>query len=573
MLPVDAGGGGMRLTRGSAPPPPRVPPFAALALALAACQGSDPRSPASGSAARASDPDPRFSARRLLAHVEFLASDELEGRLPGARGGALAAEYLAAQVKSFGLEPGAGGGTYMQPVPLVGIETARESTIRLTAPGGSAELRYLEDFVGADETLAERTRIEAPLVFVGFGIVAPEHGWDDYAGVDVRGKIVLILANEPGYDDPASTHFAGQALTYYGRWTYKFEEAARRGAAGALLVHTDEAAGYGWAVVKSSWGRERPYVRSEGEPALSMAAWITAASARAAFASAGLDWDARRADAGRPGFRAAETPITASVEAGASLRSVPTANVLACLRGSDPALASEAVVFTAHYDHLGVGEAEDGDSIYNGAIDNGSGCAAVLEVARVLASLPDRPRRSILFAFVTAEEGGLRGSDFLARNLPPSIERFVANINIDAISLDGDPAEIVALGRERSTLGEAVARAAVKAGVAIGADRDPRQGYFFRSDHFSFAKVGVSAVSLNTGLVYAGKPDAWGREREAEYRRRRYHRPSDEFDPTWDGVAGAKLASIALEIGLDVANANTPPAYHPGDEFARATSR
>lgn len=475
MLPVDAGGGGMRLTRGSAPPPPRVPPFAALALALAACQGSDPRSPASGSAARASDPGPRFSARRLLAHVEFLASDELEGRLPGARGGALAAEYLAAQVKSFGLEPGAGGGTYVQPVPLVGIETARESTIRLTAPGGSAELRYLEDFVGADETLAERTRIEAPLVFVGFGIVAPEHGWDDYAGVDVRGKIVLILANEPGYDDPASTLFAGQTLTYYGRWTYKFEEAARRGAAGALLVHTDEAAGYGWAVVKSSWGRERPYVRSEGEPALSMAAWITAASARAAFASAGLDWDARRADAGRPGFRAAETPITASVEAGASLRSIPTANVLACLRGSDPALAGEAVVFTAHYDHLGVGEA--------------------------------------------------------------------------------------------------VARAAVKAGVAIGADRDPRQGYFFRSDHFSFAKVGVPAVSLNTGLVYAGKPDAWGREREAEYRRRRYHRPSDEFDPAWDGVAGAKLASIALEIGLDVANANTPPAYHPGDEFARATSR
>jgi Zn-dependent M28 family amino/carboxypeptidase len=563
--------------------------LAALAFAAGAagCRSGDekPNDPKSAAAPRAAakpapgtitvepkafDRDPRFSPNRILASVRFLASDSLEGRLPGAHGGALATEYLASQAKAMGLEPGAADGTYLQAVPLVGIDTQPTSTMSLDAPGKPGRpLRWLEDFVGADETLAATTRFEGPVVFVGYGIVSPEYQWNDYAGTDVRGKVVMILANEPGRSDPNNPLFAGPALTYFGRWTYKFEEAARQGAAGALLIHTDEAAGYAWTVVRSSWGRERPYPKPESHQ-LSAAAWIQESVASDALARAGLDLASLRAKAEERGFKAIPTDLTAHFDWTAKTREIPTHNVLALLPGSDPARAQEAIVYSAHYDHLGVATPENGDAIYNGAVDNASGCGAVLEIARAFAATTPRPPRSILFAWVTAEEGGLRGSEYLARHSTFPPERIVANLNLDGVPMDGDPTEIVALGRERSTLGPLVARVAASLGLSIAADRDPRQGYFFRSDHFSFAKVGIPSLSINAGTLYFGKPESWGQERYEDYRKNRYHRPSDEFDPSWDGVVPAKLAEFAFLLGLDLARSDAIPTYLPGDEFRAA---
>lgn len=534
---------------------------------------SEPAPPAV--APRPFDGDPRFSPQRILAATQFLASDELEGRAPGERGGLLAVEYLASRAKALGLEPCAEGGSFLQPVPLVGVTTQPGSAIELAAPSQQGvALRWLEDFVGTDETLAASVEFEAPVVFVGYGIVAPEQNWNDYDGADVRGKVVMILANEPGRNDPnAKDLFAGEALTYYGRWTYKYEEATRQGARGALLAHSDEAAGYGWTVVRSSWGREHPYPRRGEEHALSLASWIRGDAAREAVERAGLSWDSLAARAEQRRFRAVDTGLTARVRLRSATRDIPTHNVLALLPGADPERAKEAVVYTAHHDHLGVGDPENGDAIYNGAVDNASGCAALLEIARAFAEAPARPPRSILFAWVTAEEGGLRGSEHFAQHPTFPRERIVANLNLDGIPLDGDPTQIVALGWDRSTLRPLVESTAISMGMSVAPDRDPRQGYFFRSDHFNFAKIGVPALSLNAGFAYYGKPESWGHERYEDYRKNRYHRPGDAFDPSWDGTAPAKLAEFAFRLGEALARGADLPTYLPGDPFRAAQPR
>ncbi|MBI3820880.1 MAG: M28 family peptidase [Planctomycetes bacterium] len=514
-----------------------------------------------------------LNPENIRAHVAFLADDALEGRLPGARGGDLAAKYIATQAALLRLAPGGENHSYYQNVPLIGIDTTSTSTVSLDCPGKPGEkLKYLEDFVGADETLRESTRFEGQVVFVGYGIVAPEYQWNDYAGVDVRGKVVLILANEPGRDDPNSKLFAGPALTYYGRWTYKFEEATRRGAGGALLIHTDEAAGYGWPVVRNSWGRERPYPGPEGRHALSCAAWITERAAQDALARAGLDILKLRSQAEAPGFAAIPTNISASFEMNAKTRPIPTQNVVAVLPGSDPARAGEYIIFSAHYDHLGFATPENGDSICNGAVDNASGCAALLEVARVFAEGP-RPSRSILFTWVTAEEGGLRGSEYFAFHPTVDPSKIIANLNMDGLPMSGDPLEVAPLGYDRSSMRQIIQNTAAELGLTIINDRNPAQGYFFRSDHFSFAKIGVPAISVGAGYKYKGHPESWGREREETYRKEHYHRPSDNYDPSWDCVAPARLAQFCYCIGLRLANSTFVPAYNPGDEFARAPRR
>lgn len=505
---------------------------------------------------------------RIRAHTAYLADDLLEGRLPGARGGALAAKYLAAQAEALGLAPG-NGNSYYQNVPLVGIETNRGGTITLDAPGNpSMTLQYLDDFVGADETLHDKTRFEAACVFVGYGIVAPELNWNDYEGVDVRGKVVVILANEPGHDDPNATIFGGRALTYYGRWTYKFEEAARRGAAGALLIHTDASAGYNWTVVRNSWGRERPYPVPDGAHALSAACWITNDAATKAFHAAGLDLPGLRARAGKPGFRPIQTPLSATFDWTAGTRPIATQNVVAVVPGSDPVLKNEYIIYTAHYDHLGIVAPENGDSICNGAVDNAGGCATVLEIARCVASGP-RPRRSVMFAWVTAEEGGLRGSEYFASHPTVPAGSIIANINIDGIPLSGDPQDVSPLGGQRSTLEAVITKEAERMQLNIVGDRDPSQGYFFRSDHFSFAKTGVPAVNVGLGYNFHGQTEAAGREREQNYRRDRYHRPADQMDPAWDFVAPARLGQFCMRLGLALANSTFRPEYKPGDEFAK----
>lgn len=507
---------------------------------------------------------------RIRAHAAFLADDLLEGRLPGTRGGELAAKYIAAQAASIGLQPGAGNNSYFQKVPLVGIDTDRSSTMTIGLPGESAPaLHYLEDFVGADESLHDKTRLEGQVIFVGHGIVAPEYQWNDYEGVDVRGKVVIILANEPGYDDPNSKLFAGPALTYYGRWTYKFEEATRQGAAGALLIHSDASAGYGWTVVRNSWGRERPYPDTEGRHALSAAAWITEKAGAEALARGGLDIIKLRESAAKPGFRPISTNLSASFDWKAKTRDIPTQNVVAVLPGADAALANQYIIYTAHFDHLGLATPENGDGICNGAVDNASGCATVLEIARVMANGP-RPRRSVLFVWVTAEEGGLRGSEYYAFHPTVPAGALMANLNIDGIPMSGDPLEVAPLGYDRSTLAPLVRNTAGSMGLSIIPDRNPAQGYFFRSDHFSFAKVGVPAISFGLGYKYKGKADNWGREREEEYRRDRYHRPADNYDPSWDCVAPARLGEFCYKLGMDAANSAEIYSYNPGDEFAKA---
>ncbi len=511
---------------------------------------------------------PQLDPERIRPHLQFLAHDLLEGRAPGTRGGDLAAEYLATQAKILGLQPSGDDGGWYQAVPLVGIETKVGSTLRFDAPNAKGPaLRLLEDFVATDETLAAATSIDAPVVFAGYGIVSPENGWDDYAGVDVAGKVVLLLANEPGRDDP--TLFGGPALTYSGRWTYKYEEAARQGAVGAILVHTDESAGYGWSVVRNSWGRERPYP-PPAEGALRMAAWVQQAAAREALGRVGMDLDDLIARAEKRGFRAVRTALVASARLEANTRAIETKNVLALAPGADLERAMDVIVFTAHYDHLGVATPENGDAIYNGAVDNASGCATLLEIARLWTALPERPPRTALFAWVTAEEGGLRGSQHYARNptVPPG--RIVANVNVDGLPLVGEPAEIAPLGYDRSTLRSDVERAAAALDLGVVPDRHPEQGYFFRSDHFSFAKIGVPAISVNAGRLYRGEAEDAGERREAEYRKLRYHRPADHYEAGFDLRPPAVIGRFCLEVALDLAHRRDLPAYLPGDEFARA---
>lgn len=506
-------------------------------------------------------------AERIRAHVAFLADDLLEGRGPGTRGGALAIRYLEAQARLAGLEPGAADGSYLQAVPLRGVETQASSTLSLDV--GATPLRWLEDFVATDETGSERTEIDAPMVFVGYGISAPEFGWDDYAGVDVRGKVVLMYTNEPGRggatpEDPAL--FGGRALTYFGRWTYKYEEAARRGAKGAILIHTEDTAGYNWNVVRNSWGRERPFP-ADASQALPCAAWVREDVVRSALARTDHPLEELKARAERRGFRAVETGLQARVRLSAKTRSIETYNVLAKLRGSQR--PDEAVVLTAHHDHLGVGSPENGDAIYNGAVDNGTGCATVLELARALAAGP-QPKRSVLFAWVAAEEGGLRGSEHFARNptFPPG--KIVANLNLDGLPVVGEPSNLAPLGYRRSTLRETVERAAAAMDLGLVEERNPEQGYFFRSDHFNFAKIGVPAISIGAGGLYRGEDSAASKAREEDYRARRYHRPDDEYDPSWDFRGCVVLGELTLRCAQELANGSGWPAFIDGDEFQRA---
>ncbi len=455
-------------------------------------------------------------------------------------------------------------------MPLVGIETKPESTLTFTAGETRFEARMFEEFVANAETQKESESLDAPMVFVGYGIVAPEFRWDDFKGVDVKDKVVVMLVNDPPSDDPAL--FGGKALTYYGRWTYKYESAARAGAAGAILIHTDASAGYGWSVVRNSWGRERPYVAlGPGSPrALRLAAWVSEKFGRTILQAAGQDFDAlRRAAAGRD-FRPVPLSLTTHARLLTSIRPVMTWNVIGRLEGSDPKLRGDAVVFTAHYDHLGKGAPEDGDDIYNGAADNASGVATLLETARAFTLLPRHPRRSLLFIACAAEEGGLRGSEFYAGHPVVPASRTAANINMDGTPVWGQPRDFTFLGADRSTLRSVIAEASGALGFTVVPDPHPEQGSFYRSDQFNFAKVGIPAFSIDPGLDYIGKPAGYGSRIWDEYEEKRYHRPKDEYDPGFDLSGSAATARIALFIGERVAQASAMPRWNAGDEFEAA---
>lgn len=505
----------------------------------------------------------------LTAHVRLLAHDLFEGRAPATRGGALAAEYLATQLAVLGVEPAGDHGTYFQEVPIV--EAVVDRNFALSVPGRA--YRYSTDVVAFAGVERPQVHVQGEIVFVGYGIVAPELDWNDYAGADVKGKWVLVMVNDPPPTDEEPDRFGGRALTYYGRWTYKFEEAARQGAAGALLIHTDESATYPWQVVQSSWtGTQFSLPPAPGAPVLGLKAWITNDAAVDLVRRAGRNLDALREAAGRRGFRAVPLGLRAAATLTQRTTRKVSPNVVGKIRGTNDA---EAVVFTAHYDHLGVrpaapGAPADVDRIYNGAYDNASGVAGVLQIAQAFARAPERPGRSIYFLFPTAEEAGLLGAEYWVTNPPLPVARIAANLNVDGLNYLGPTRDLVLLGADRSTLGAMAAVLAAERGRTIGEDQHPERGYFFRSDHFPFAKAGVPALSISEPREFLG-PDAEARRaRQQAYNATHYHQPSDEYDPTWDFSGGVEDLRFLAQLAWRIAAQPDMPAYHDSDPFAQA---
>ncbi|MFZ3214110.1 MAG: M28 family peptidase [Terriglobales bacterium] len=511
-----------------------------------------------------------IDAERIRAHVKFLADDLLEGRGTGQRGGDIAAAYIATQFALDGLKP-AGRGGYLQPVPLVGISTQPETSFTIVPEHGEAIVpRLLEDYVANDESQQPASDIDAPIVFVGYGIEAPEYRWDDYKGVDLRGKVLLMLVNEPPSDDPA--FFAGKALTYYGRWTYKYEEALRRGAVAAILIHKTDMASYGWEVVRNSWSGENSFLKAEG-PQLKAAGWVSFGTARKIAEASGQDLDQWLVRANSRDFRPIPLPLTLKAHMVSKVRSFTSSNVVAMLPGSDPRLRNEAVLYTAHYDHLGIHPGMPGDNIYNGAMDNGTGCGILLELARAYASAALRPKRSILFAAVTAEEQGLRGSEYLGRHPPIPAGKIALDLNYDNLLALGTAEEVEVPGAERTSLYPIVEATARQFELQIRPDPHPESGHYYRSDHFSLARVGIPSFSIKEGDKFKGHNAEWGAQQNLDYEQKRYHRPSDEYRPDMDFSGDAVMARFGFVLGWKAASLPELPEWRAGDEFEAARKK
>ena len=511
----------------------------------------------------------KIDAERIRAHVRFLSHDLLEGRGTGQRGGDIAAQYIATQFALDGLKPAGDNGTYMQKVPMVGITLAPESTFALVpARGSSRELKPLSEFVAHDETQQPESTVNADIVYVGYGIEAPEYQWDDYKGVDVKGKVVLMLVNEPTSDDP--NFFKGKALTYYGRWTYKYEEAARKGAVGVLLIHKTDMASYPWEVVRSSNSGEKSYLKLDGSPRLQVAAWIHLDVARELAGMSGMDIEKMMADARSRSFHPVALAVKLQAHMVNKVRPFESNNVIAMLPGSDANMKAEAVMYTAHYDHLGIRPDMPGDNIYNGAEDNATGCGVVLEMAHAYATAAQRPRRSILFASVTAEEQGLLGSEYLGKHPPIPAGKILLDLNYDDIPAIGSPEEVEVSGSERTTFYPMVQAMAQEFRLTIRPDSHPEAGHYYRSDHFSLARVGIPAFSINEGVKYKGHDAAWGMEQASEYTEKHYHQPSDEYHADMDFTGDAVMARFGFALGWEAASTAKSIGWQKGDEFEAA---
>jgi Zn-dependent M28 family amino/carboxypeptidase len=514
--------------------------------------------------------EPRISPSLIAEHVDVLASDEYLGRGPGQRGGDLAVEYIAGRFEAYGLE--APNGSYLQAIPMVGnTPVAASAQVLLRGPNGTLEPTYLDDFVlNPGDAEANRAEGEAELVFVGYGIDAPENGWDDFDGVDVAGKYILVLVNDPPAPASEASLFGGEAMTYYGRWTYKYEEAARQGALGALIVHETEPASYPWSVVRNGFSGEQfalPLGASEPRPP-ALVGWVTVDLARSLLGLGGLDFDELKADAATRGFAAVETGVTVRASVEASVRRVETANVVGLVPGSER--PDEYILVTSHYDHFGVGAAIDGDSIYNGAYDNASGTALILAMARALADMPRAPARSVLFIATGAEEQGLLGAERYVQMPLFPLEQTVAAINFDEANVWGETTDVTVMGEERTELGPYVRARAAQMGLTIMPEAEPAAGTYFRSDHFPFARAGVPSLYFNHGWRFVGRPDAWGDSLRTDYNANRYHQPSDEILPDFVYDGAAQYGDLALLTILDLAEDDTWPNWLEGQEFKAA---
>lgn len=504
-------------------------------------------------------------------HVRYLSHDLLEGRGTGQRGGEVAAEYIATQFAEYGLKPAGDHGTYMQKVPLVGVTTLPETLFSLVPKRGEAmNLKPLDEYVAYDQTQQPQSDVDADIVFVGYGIEAPEYNWDDYKGTDVRGKVLLMLVNEPPSDDVK--FFKGKALTYYGRWTYKFEEAARKGAVGVILVHQSEMASYPWEVVRNSNSGEKSYLKVEG-PVLKVASWIHLDVAKRLASASGMDLDKMMKDAQSHDFHPAILGAKLKAHMVSKVRNFESNNVVAILPGSDHKVADEAVMYTAHYDHFGIRPDMPGDNIFNGAEDNATGCGILLEVARAYGAAAQRPRRSILFAAVTAEEQGLLGSEYLGKHPPVPAGKISLDLNYDAVMALGAPEEVEVSGAERTNFYPEVQAMAKEFRLAIRPDAMPEAGHFYRSDHFSMARVGVPAFSINEGTKFKGHPDSWGMDQLRDYVEKHYHQPSDEYHPEMDFVGDSAMARFGFALGWEAANLPGLIGWQHGDEFEAARTK
>ncbi|HWY22947.1 MAG TPA: M28 family peptidase [Candidatus Acidoferrum sp.] len=501
-------------------------------------------------------------------HVRYLSHDLLEGRGTGQRGGDIAAEYMATQFAEYGLKPAGDHGTYMQKVPLVGITTLPETKFSLVPKQGEAmNLKPLDEYVAYDQTQQPQSDVDADIVFVGYGIEAPEYGWDDYKGLDVHGKVLLMLVNEPPSDD--AKFFKGKALTYYGRWTYKYEVAARKGAVGVILIHQTQMASYPWEVVRNSNSGEKSYLKLDG-PALKVASWVHLDVATRLASASGMDLEKMRKDAQTRDFHPVSLGAKLKAHMVSKVRNFESNNVLAMLPGADRKAADEAVMYTAHYDHFGIRPDMPGDNIFNGAVDNATGCGILLELARAYGTAAQRPRRSILFAAVTAEEQGLLGSEYLGKHPPVPVGKITLDLNYDDVKPLGAPEEVQVSGAERTTFYPSVEATAKEFRLAIRPDALPEAGHFYRSDHFSLARVGIPSFSISEGMKFKGHTEAWGIEQERDYVEKHYHQPSDEYHPEMDFVGDSAMARFGFALGWEAASLPKRIEWQKGDEFEAA---
>jgi Zn-dependent M28 family amino/carboxypeptidase len=518
--------------------------------------------------------DAKISQKHLHDHIKYLASDDLAGRAPGSPGEDKTVAYLTGELKKAGCEPGNPDGGFTQTVPLYGYTVTNAPALALTAADGKTHT-----FANGSEFVAWTMRQEphtslqnGELVFVGYGVDAPEYQWNDYENVDVTGKVVVMLVNDPPLPDE---RFGGRAMTYYGRWTYKFEQAAAQGAAGAILVHNTEAAGYPWAVVENSWsGEQFDVVRADGgKDRCAFESWVTEDAARELFKMAGRDFDQARQAAATDSFRADALGLTASVRVENRTRTIQSRNVIGMVGGADPERRNEYVVYTAHWDHLGVGKAADGDSIYNGALDNASGVAGVLEIARSFAANRATLKRSVLFLFTTGEESGLLGATYYTENPLYPLARTMAEINIDGVNIWGRTTDMVVVGSGQSNLEDILVDVLKTMDRTTQPDSEPEKGYYYRSDHFPFAKHGVPALYSDSGVEMRDRPTNYGMERRREYVAERYHKPQDEYDPAWDLSGAAEDMEALYRVGLAVAADAAQVRWSEKSEFRRVRER
>jgi Zn-dependent M28 family amino/carboxypeptidase len=527
----------------------------------------------------------------IRAQVKFISDDLLEGRYPGLRGGELAAKYIATQFALYGLKPAGDDGTYLQQINFVGMKVKpAETAFGVLGKGAAMKLKFGEDFVVSNQTLTAETEIDAPIVFVGYGATAPEFNWDDYAGVDVKGKVILCIVGDPPSNDPK--FFGGDALTYYGRWTYKFEQAARKGAVGALIIHRTDLASYGWDVVKNSNSGEKTFLRDDANARLQAASWIQLDVAKRIFEASGMTLDGAFDAAGKRGFKAVELPLRLKAHVASEVRKFQSANVVGML----PRIASaripsstiiegtnrkgefgpvgqsrdQAVMYTAHYDHLGFVPGMPGDNIYNGAADNGTGVGMILEMARAWSSSGLALPHSVIFSAVTAEEQGLLGSEYLGQHPPVPAAQIALDINYDMLLPIGVQQEVNVNGAQRTTFYPEVQATAKRFGLAIVPDPTPSHGSYYRSDHFSLSRVGIPAFSVDAGTLYEGHDHAWGVAQEKDFNDNHYHNFSDNYDPNWDFRGDAKLVRFGMDLGWQVIHAKTTVEWIKGDEFEAA---